>query len=349
MARNNTMDFRLLDKESIPWELMEGCYDHTIFKSKEWADFLEKTYKALPFVVEITERDAVIGYFYGQRIKKFGVTIVASPFEGWSTSYQGLTMLSQISIHKRIDIYEELIAWLFEYKHCLFFQAADWQLEVPECLHRDLTVKLVKGFALDLTQSEESLYKNMSSRAKDPIKKSQKRGVKIQKCSDINAYADSYQLQLEDVFKQQGLSPTHTKGQTIKLLSALKDKVLALYATDESGENIASSFYVYDGDYGFYAGAASFKEKQILCPNEPLMWEAIKELKKLGVKQLEFGGGRRYKEKYGPRSIVKPKIIATKYHWLITARSIAKNSFYGMRRVFSMIKGQRIKTGKKIG
>lgn len=347
----STMFFKLISDKDIPWDIMQNCDDHTVFKSKEWANFLENTYHVKPFVIEISENEKVIGYFYGQRTRKFGLKIVASPFEGWSTSYQGLTMLAPISVHKRIDIYEVLISWLFKNNYCHYFQVSDWQLDLPECLHREKKVRLIKGYLLDLTKNEDDLYKQMSSRAKDPIKKSIKRGVSIVECSNIIDYAQNYQKQLQDVFRQQGISPTHSQNQTISMLSSLASnkKMLALYAIDESGESIASSFYVYDNHFAFYAGAASYKEKQILCPNEPLMWEAIKELKKRGVKQLEFGGGRRYKEKYGPKSIVKPQIIAAKYFGIIEAKDMAKKLFYGLRSLVATLSGTKVNSGQNMG
>lgn len=337
--------------QDIPWEIMSKCYDHTVFKSKQWAAFLEEYYKVKPFVIAVSEKEQVIGYFYGQKIKRMGIKIVASPFEGWSTSYQGLTMLSPISVHKRIDIYEELIPWLFKNKYCSFFQASDWQLEVPECVHRDLNFELIKGYVLDLTLSEEELYKNMSySSVKYCINKANKNGVEISAVKDTKQYSRDFFSQLSEVFGKQGLKPTHTEEQTYCMLNhTLPNQMIALSATDREGSAVASAFYPYDGFYGFFSGAASLHSARNLNPNEPLMWEAIKELKNRGVKQMEFGGGRRYKEKYGPTPFVKPKLVAAKYPWILTGKNMAKSSYYGLRSLIALLKGSKVNIGQKKG
>ncbi|KGN98574.1 hypothetical protein HR11_08560 [Porphyromonas macacae] len=343
-----SIKFEIVKEVDIPWDTLKSCYDHTVFKSKNWSLFLKEYYHILPFVISISENENIIGYFYGQKMKKMGIKIVASPFEGWSTAYQGLSMLAPISIHKRIDIYEALIKWLFDEKLCHLFQVSDFQLEVAECLHRNLNIELLKGYVLDLTLSEEELYSNMSSRAKDPIKKSIKRGVVVKQMTDVNVYAHYYYMQLCDVFKNQGLTPTHSEQQIISMLTNTSpDSMLCLYSESADGEIISTGFYAYDGIYAFYSGAASYKKGQNLCPNEILMWEAIKILKQKGVKYLEFGGGRRYKEKYGPKSFVKPKIIAAKYKWLLGAKQNAKDIYYGLRNTFGRLKGHKINNGLK--
>lgn len=343
--------FEVIALHNILWEEMTLCYDHTVFKSKNWSNFLKEFYKVDPFVVSVSEKDRVIGYFYGQKIKKFGFQIVASPFEGWSTSFQGLSMLKEISVNQRLDIYEELIPWLFENKHCSYFQVLDWQLEVAECLHRNFTIELTKGYVLDLTKEKEELYKNMSySSVRYSINKSQKKGVEVKEICDINEYVQEYNQQLEEVFNRQGLKPTHSKEQTaVMLKNTLSENMLALYAVNSEGQSLGSAFFPYAGNYGFFSGGASYQSSQSLCPNEPIMWNAIERLKDKGVKYMEFGGGRRYKEKYGPLPYVKPKIIAAKYEWLIPAKSFAKSSFYGVRKIKALLKGKKVNNGINAG
>ena len=330
---------------------MALCYDHTVFKSKNWANFLREYYKINPFVVAVYEKDKVAGYFYGQKIKKFGVQIVASPFEGWSTSFQGLSMYKEITVNQRLDIYEELIPWLFKNRQCSYFQVSDWQLEVAECLHRDFTIELMNGYVLDLSKDKEELYKKMSySSVRYSINKSKKKGVEVKEISEINQYVHEYYQQLEEVFHRQGLKPTHSKEQTTAMLkNTLYENMLALYADNNEGQSLASAFFPYGGNYGFFSGGASYQSAQSLCPNEPIMWSAIETLKDKGVKYLEFGGGRRYKEKYGPIPYVKPKIIAAKQSWLIPAKSFAKSSFYGVRKFMALKKRKKVNHGINTG
>jgi len=339
--------FEVITSPDVLWDKMASCYDHTVFKSKNWANFLKEFYNVAPFVVSVSEKDKEIGYFYGHKIKKLGVQIVASPFEGWSTSYQGLSMLKEITVNQRLDIYEELIAWLFKNKHCRYFQVSDWQLEVAECLHRNFTIELQKGYVLDLTKDKEELYKNMSySSVRYSINKSRKKGVEVKEISDVNEYAHEYYKQLKEVFQKQGLTPTHSMEQTRTMLQhTFSENMIALYAVNPEGECLASAFFPYAGNYGFFSGGASYQSAQSYCPNELIMWSAIEMLKDKGVKYMEFGGGRRYKEKYGPTPYVKPKIIVSSLPWLIPAKSFAKSAFYTVRKIGALLKGRRVNEG----
>ena len=344
-------NFDVVALTDIPWEEMALCYDHTVFKSKNWASFLQEFYKVNPFVVSITEKEKLIGWFYGQKIKKMGVSMVVSPFEGWSTSFQGLTMLKEISINQRLDIYEELISWIFEKKHGFYIQISDWQLEVAECMHRNFNIEITKGYVLDLTKNKDELYRNMSySSVRYSINKAIKSGVVIKELNNADEYANEYYKQLSEVFSKQGLTPTHSKEQTAVMLNhTYPNNILAFYAEDVEGQPIASAFFPYAGNYGFFSGAASYLSAQKLCPNEPLMWKAIETLKERGVKYMEFGGGRRYKEKYGPTAYVKPKLVYAKNSWLIPAKSFAKSSFYDLRKIVAILKGKKVNNGLNTG
>jgi hypothetical protein len=80
-------------------------------------------------------------------------------------------------------------------------------------------------------------------------------------------------------------------------------------------------------------GAASWREHQILRPNELLIWTAMKYWKARGMHTFDMGGSGEYKRKYGGREISVPWIQVSRYPMLGVLRQIAKKGFRLRQRV----------------
>jgi hypothetical protein len=333
-------NFNVVEGKNINWEKIHSCYDHTVFKSKEWIDFLIESQNIKPLIVEIFDENKQLGYFVGERFKKI-FKIVASPFEGWTTDYQGLSMLVPISKEVRINIYENLIQFLFQKGICSLFQASDWQFDMDTIQNSKLKFEVVKGYKLDLTKTEEQIYKNFSnSSCQYAIRKSQKNGVKIIETDNTDEFIDNYYAQLSEVFKKQNLRPTYKKDRIIALIENLKHsgRILLLEAKSPDKNCLATGIFVGDNNLAYYWGGASYTKFQNLCPNEPLIYEAIKIFKKRGYREFDLGGIRKFKEKFGPDYFEKPKIIASKFNGIIKLKNLAKKTYYGLREIGTKIK-----------
>lgn len=333
-------NFKIIDRNKVNWEEIELCYDHTVFKSREWINFLINTQKVEPLIVAIFQSEKLLGYFIGERFKKF-FEVVASPFEGWTTDYQGLSMLVPISNEIRIKIYENLIQFLFQNRLCSLFQASDWQMDINMIRNSNLRFEIVKGYRLDLTKSEEQLYKNFSSSScQYAIRKSQKNGVKILETTDTDSFVHHYYAQLSEVFEKQKLKPTYKKDRVAALVDNLKSskKILLLEAKSAEGNCLATGIFVGQNKLAYYWGGASYSKFQNLCPNEPLIYEAIKIFKSMGYNEFDLGGIRKFKEKFGPDYFEKPKIIASKFKGLIELKKMAKKTYYGIREIRTKLK-----------
>lgn len=336
------LNFRVLKEEQIVWSDIETCYDSTIYKTKAWADFLYKSQNVRPYVIEISQNEKKVGYFYGQKIKRFGISMLVSPFEGWTTAFQGLSMLNIITVEERIEIYKNLVSWLFKNKECLFFQVRDWQLKEND-VEGIFNYENVFGYKLDMRQDFDTvIYKNFKEKScKYSIKKALKNGVKVRQTSNIVQFAENYYNQLIEVFSKQGLKPTYEKKRIIDLAESLllgKDILLYEAYLDDDKTCIATGIFVRNENLAVYYGAASCRKYQKLCPNELLMYTAIKEIHNLGTKEMEFGGGRKYKEKYGTIPFYSPRIIIAKYSILLKLKNLAKKVYYGMRNALSIFR-----------
>jgi len=332
--------FKIIDQNNIDWEMVESCYDHTVFKTKEWMEFLFETQNIEPFLLKIFDNDQCIGFFIGEKFTKL-FSIVASPFEGWTTSYQGLSMLIPISCVERINIYKDLINFLFKNRICSVFQASDWQLDLDSLENSGLRYEIIKSYRLDLTQTEEQIYKRFSSSScQYAIRKSQKNGVVIRKTTDADQFVHHYYAQLVEVFEKQKLKPTYGIDRVVALIDKLQHsgKLLLLEAISSDGICLATGIFAGDNKLAYFWGGASYIRYQNLCPNEPIIYEAIKYWKENSYKDFDLGGIRKYKEKYGPDYFEKPKIIASKYQGVLELKGFAKKTYYGFRELSANIK-----------
>ena len=92
----------------------------------------------------------------------------------------------------------------------------------------------------------------------------------------------------------------------------------------DSQQCIASSIFLLDKmTCSFYTGA-SYSSFQNKCPNEIMIWEAIRILHERGYSQLCMNGLAKYKSKYGPGYAYFPVIIFSKIKCLDSIRGEVK-------------------------
>lgn len=324
-------NFKKLNKDEINWSIIETTPDSTIYKTSGWFEYLHRWKAITPMVVEIST-DHVVGYFVGELFFK-GVTILGSPFEGLGTGHQGLSMLTKISTSERLEIYKHLSAWVFDQKIASYIQIEDYELTMADIADEDIVFEGHDGYMIDLIQSEEALFRNLHPRScRYRINKSIKSGIFIRETSDVNRFIDVYYHQLEEVFNKQGLTPTYDKSCVKALVDALyPNHILLLEAVTAEGEIAATGLFPGEKNMAIFWGGASYQKFQYLCPNEPLIWEAIRLWKVRGAKVFDLCGVRPYKLKFGPTLYTKPKIMFARYPVLISAKCFMKKMYYGIR------------------
>src|SRR5205085_2043438 len=140
------------------------------------------------------------------------------------------------------------------------------------------------------------------------IRKAERVGVTIEEADDLE-FADEYYAQLRDVFAKQSLVPTYGKERVTELIRRLHPtgRLLLLRARSRDGECIATGIFPGMNGSAYFWGGASWREYQILRPNEALMWHAIRHWQARGAVRFDLGGGAEYKRKYGGAEIVVPE------------------------------------------
>lgn len=221
-----------------------------------------------------------------------------------------------------------LIDYAFGELSCMHLEMMDRNLTLRDLDGLGVEYRLLHGFEIDLRHSEDELFSRMTSACRRCIRKAKKLGVVIEEAHDPE-FADDYYAQLRDVFAKQQLVPTYGIERVRQLIAHMypTGHLLLLRARDLSGRCIATGIFPHLNSVMYFWGGASWRQHQILRPNEALQWYVIKAGKLRGIHTYDMGGAGDYKRKYGGREIGVPWFRKSKYVWLSRMRVLAQQSF----------------------
>lgn len=145
------------------------------------------------------------------------------------------------------------------------------------------------NFIVDLTQSEESLLKNMHSKTRYNIKVAQKHGVKIEERTDDEALKLYLKLYFETT-RRQGYHG-HNEEYHRKIWETLKNAGLArLLIASYKSKPLTAWMLLHFKDTLYYPYGGSSAEHKEVMANNLIAWEAIKLGKIRGLKKFDMWG-----------------------------------------------------------
>ena len=313
-------EFEIVDE--VNWHKLDKLTDRTVFQTEAWTNFVARTQNATRIVARLHERGLTMGYFTGLVVRKWGLRILGSPFPGWTTAYMGFNLMSGVS--HRVAL-EALPRFVFGKLKCVHFELMDRYLTIQDSDEAGYDRRVFSGFEIDLSQTERRLFGNFTSATRRCIRKAEKSGVVIEEAHD-KAFAGDYYAQLEEVFGKQGLIPTYTRERVDMLISEVHptDRLLLVRACEPGGRCIATGIFPAMNQTMYFWGGASWRQFQILRPNEMIQWYAMKYWKSRGITRYDMGGGGEYKRKYGGSDITVPWIRRSRYPLLSSMRNFAQ-------------------------
>jgi hypothetical protein len=298
---------------------IDAYKDYTVFQTGPWISFVQDTQGAEPACAVILSHGRTVGRFVGLVVNKFGLRILGSPMRGWTTAYMGVNLDEGVS---RSDAVRAVINWAFRELRCSHVEIMDRRLDSAVLAQAGSVFSIQSGFEIDLTKTEDALFKAMTSACRRCIRKAEASGVRTEVATD-EAFANDYYAQLEDVFAKQQLIPTYSRSRVESLMRHVlpSNQLLLLRARDPNGTCIATGLFPAANDMMYFWGGASWRAYQHLRPNEALQWAAMRYWKTRGIRRYDMGGGGSYKEKYGGAPIEVPWLRASKYPGLELLRS----------------------------
>jgi predicted N-acyltransferase len=253
------------------------------------------------------------------------VRILGSSFPGWTTPYMGFNMRPG---YTRRDALVALERFAFRDLGALHLEVSDRGLTAADSDGLGFHVGGYDTYESDLTLDEATLFGKMDSAARRCVRKAEKTGVVIEHADD-DAFADEYYAQLEDVFAKQGKIPTYPLERVRALVRHMRGtgNVLLVRARSPEGVCIATGIYPAHNRVAEFWGNASWRAHQHHRPNEALHWYAMKYWRERGVQVFDWGGGGRYKEKYGVTPVRVPWLRKSRFKALETIRDGARRAF----------------------
>ena len=201
------------------------------------------------------------------------------------------------------------------------------------------------SFFIDTRPSEEELWDHLKYKScKYPIHKAEKLGLvvrRIESEEEIPAFVETHSELVSDVSHRKKVERHvhHNKKHLLTLCKALfPDRVVMLQVigTADDGEQhvMASSIFCIGKYASNYFSGASKQIYMKYCPNELMVWEAIKILHQRGAGDLILGDVAPYKKKFGSLYGYLPMMVFTKYPFLKGARGRLKKLYKKFREVF---------------
>jgi CelD/BcsL family acetyltransferase involved in cellulose biosynthesis len=336
------MRLERIEPHEIDWQRMDAFADRNVFQTREWVQFVARTQNARIVVGALLDADRTVGYFTGLTFRRYGVPILGSPFPGWTTSYQGFNLEPGIP---RREALRALPEFGFRSLGCFHIEGRDRLATVEDLAavgaeHRPFTL-----FQIDLSRSEDELLDATTSACRRNIRKAERMGVVIEEASDLGFAAD-YADQLRDVFAKQSLVPSYGADRVRELIRSVHPtgRLLLLRARDPEGRCIATGIFPAMNGTMYFWGGASWREHQILRPNEALFWYAMRYWRARGMKEFDLGGGGEYKRKFGPVELSVPSFSLSRFRAIDRIRNLAAQTVSLRQRIAGARRGSPVQS-----
>lgn len=323
--------FEIVNMDKLNIAEFNGFLSKNLFTTIEWINFIKETQNGEPIVIRITDEQKLIGYFSGLIVKKFGVKILGSPFNGWTTGYMGFDVIEG---YEKINLIEPIAKFLYKTTKCMFIQISDLYIKETQLKNTKYKYVMNKSIELNIDRTDEELFKNFKAACRNFIRQFERRGASIEIAEPDEQFAAEYYEQLQEVFAKQKLVPTYNSTRVLGLIKNLNsDQLLCLRVRNPEGKCIATSIFVGFKKRFYFWGAASFRAFQAYRPNEYMIWYAIKYFREKGYRYFDMYGERDYKNKFRPSKITYPCIMIARFKILLTLRDFAKRLFWVLLRI----------------
>jgi len=327
--------FRRLDIGSIDPQELDSYADRIVYQTLPWIKFIAQTQHAEPVLAALSLHDETLGYFTGLIVKKFGFKILGSPFPGWNTPYMGFNLRPDVT---RSLAAEALVDFAFDHLKCHHIELMDRYMVPEDYSHLGFETSMFDSFELDLSLTEDELWRNMRKDCRESIRKAERSEVVVEEAHDI-AFADDYYEQLKHVFAVKNSVPPFGVDRVRQMIAFMEPtgNLLMLRARNKEGTCIATSIRPAMNGIVFAWGSASWRHFSRVKPNEMLQWYAIKYWKARGMRTFDLVGRGDYKLKYGSHPIVVPWVRKSRNPGIAFLRFSAEEMFRAAQDTFGKL------------
>lgn len=280
--------------------------DGNIFQSPQMYKFHESVSNHIPFVFAVQSGEKILGLLSGAIMSNgFGPE---KYFSRRAIIWGGPLTIKNEDLRIKKIIVEKLLSAFdsFIQKRAVYSEFRNL-FDLTE--YKDIFLKMRfryeehLNFIIDLTLSEEQLWKNLNQKRRNSIRKAQKENITSLETTSESDLEESYKI-IKDVYKRAALPYPNLIyfKKALKYLTSGHFKVFSAYF---EGKMIAIVYALCYKDiiYDWYAG--SYSEYYGKYPNCLIPWDVFKWGKNNGYRKFDFGGAGKPDEPYGVRDFKK--------------------------------------------
>jgi hypothetical protein len=149
-------------------------------------------------------------------------------------------------------------------------------------------------FLLDLCDNEENLWKKVHSKKRNLIKKGQKSGIIVKRCSDISEVLELRQLALATQKRKESADidfPVADESYYRSIKERLIDiDIGRLYLAYDGSRAIAGAFFVGFHGSAYYVLSSADKEGLDKAAPDLILWTCMTDFQKEGYRIFNLGG-----------------------------------------------------------
>ena len=277
MLENNGITYRLAaDSDSTAWDEYVNAHPQSTFSHRwHWSSVLVNSFAVSPRYCLALHRSKIVGVLPSVLMKSllFGRYLISLPWLDYGGVLADSTEIARSLISYAIAIAEN--------EKCRFVE-----LRAVRQVHPELLSKTQKySFLLDLTGTEEEVWKSIDSKAKNQVRKAIKSDlqVKFGKVELLNEFYKIFSRNMRDLGTP--VWPKKLFSEQFKYFP--EDTEFAIVNLGE--KPIAAGLIIHYKNYSTVPSASSYREYLKLCPNNILYWEIIKHCLARGSTVFDFG------------------------------------------------------------
>ncbi len=225
-------------------------------------------------------------------MRKGPFRFAGAPLPGSMTPYLDPIWPENIEEHEKIAAFRAQVAYLrregYSYIEYRFRNYADAALLGEGS---GLELSRPQTWMLDLTRSEEELWRGIKSRTRTKINKARRNGVTVEAIDTPAEMIPEFYEMLTAVFAKRGQKP----GQPIACYRRLAEKMVpakrALFLRCHvAGETATMGLFPWDSETIYYLSGASQPLGYRVESNALMHWEVIRFAREKGISRYDMGG-----------------------------------------------------------
>ena len=178
---------------------------------------------------------------------------------------------------------------------------------------------------LDITKTEDELWKGLEDRCRSHIRKAKKSVVVANSVIDRN-FIEKYYSLIEHVYHAQDMPCPNQEGFYYDIWDSFGQSNVIFLSAEYSGEVIAGTIIILDRKSAYYLNGASKQEFRSLSASNLLLWEAIRITKEKGAEQFDFVGSdiprlAEFKKSFGGQLVTYSLIEKSSSKWVTSFRN----------------------------